>query len=179
MLFGAVLCSQTERTSSRRIMVVIGCIDHETADMMNATLNRQNDPVASLITYGGGFLLLLLGSCSMWKSVYIRSLENVMRPSATKVYPNQNFSFQQDNCFVHTSHRVATWFQDQNINVLDQPSRSEPDKEYVVVFAKAFAKNRDKFIIMDRSSLLRSLMHGMRYLRTTSEIYAFPCPIGY
>jgi transposase len=58
--------------------------------------------------------------------VYIRILENVMRPSVTRVYPNQNFIFQQDNCSVHTSHRVATWFQDQNINVLDWPSRS-PD----------------------------------------------------
>jgi hypothetical protein len=45
--------------------------------------------------------------------VYIRILENVMRPSVTKVYPNQNFIFQQDNCSVHTSHRVATWFQDK------------------------------------------------------------------
>jgi hypothetical protein len=34
---------------------------HETADMMNATLNRPNDPVAFLLTYGGGFLLLVLG----------------------------------------------------------------------------------------------------------------------
>jgi hypothetical protein len=58
--------------------------------------------------------------------VYIRILENVMRPSVTRVYPNQNFIFQQDNCSVHTSYRVATWFQDQNINVLDWPSRS-PD----------------------------------------------------
>ncbi|KAJ3631766.1 hypothetical protein MTP99_012874 [Tenebrio molitor] len=58
--------------------------------------------------------------------VYIRILENVMPPSVTRVYPSQNFIFQQDNCSVHTSHRVATWFQDQNINVLDWPSRS-PD----------------------------------------------------
>ncbi|KAH0810911.1 hypothetical protein GEV33_011880 [Tenebrio molitor] len=108
----ARLCSQTKRSSSRRTMVVLRCIDHETADMMNATLNRPNDSVAFLLTYGGGFLLLVLGI-----------LENVMRPSVTRVYPNQNFIFQQDNCSVHTSHRVATWFQDQNINVLAWPSR--------------------------------------------------------
>jgi hypothetical protein len=58
--------------------------------------------------------------------IYIRILENVMRPLVTRVYPNQNFIFQQDNCSVHTSHRGATWFQDQNINFLDWPSRS-PD----------------------------------------------------
>jgi hypothetical protein len=57
----ARLCSQTKRSSSRRTMVVLGCIDHETADMMNATLNRPNDSVAFLLTYGGGFLLLVLG----------------------------------------------------------------------------------------------------------------------
>jgi hypothetical protein len=55
----ARLCSQTKRSSSRRTMVVLGCIDHETADMM--TLNRPNDSVAFLLTYGGGFLLLVLG----------------------------------------------------------------------------------------------------------------------
>jgi hypothetical protein len=76
--------------------------------------------------------------------VYIWILENVMRPSVTRVYPNQKFIFQQDNCSVHTSHRVATWFQDQNINVLAWPSRS-PDvnpieREYVGFFGKAFAK---------------------------------------
>jgi hypothetical protein len=57
----ARLCSQTKRSSSRRTMVVLGCIDHETADMMNATFNRPNDSVAFLLTYGGGFLLLVLG----------------------------------------------------------------------------------------------------------------------
>jgi hypothetical protein len=57
----ARLCSQTKRSSSRRTMVVLGCIDHETADTMNATLNRPNDSVAFLLTYGGGFLLLVLG----------------------------------------------------------------------------------------------------------------------
>jgi hypothetical protein len=46
----ARLCSQTKRSSSRRTMVVLGCIDHETADM-----------VAFLLTYGGEFLLLVLG----------------------------------------------------------------------------------------------------------------------
>jgi hypothetical protein len=40
--------------------------------------------------------------------VYIRILENVMRPSVTRVYPNQNFIFQQDNCSVHKSHRVGS-----------------------------------------------------------------------
>jgi hypothetical protein len=57
---------------------------------------------------------------------YIGILENVMPPSVTIVYPDANFIFQQDNCSIHTAHAVAAWFQEQNINVLEWPSRS-PD----------------------------------------------------
>jgi hypothetical protein len=49
-----------------------------------------------------------------------------MPPSVTIVYPDANFIFQQDNCSIHTAHAVAAWFQEQNINVLEWPSRS-PD----------------------------------------------------
>jgi hypothetical protein len=128
MLFGVELCSQTKRSSSRRTMVVLGCIDHETADMINSTTERCGRFFVNvwgwISAVSPGVMLHmeeLLNS-----GVYIRILENVMPPSVTRVYPSQNFIFQQDNCSVHTSHRVATWFQDQNINVLDWPSRS-PD----------------------------------------------------
>jgi hypothetical protein len=47
-------------------------------------------------------------------------------PSVEPHFANNNFIFQPDNCSVHTAHRVAAWFQDHNINVLDWPSRS-PD----------------------------------------------------
>jgi hypothetical protein len=59
-------------------------------------------------------------------NVYIRILENVMVPSVERIFPNNNFIFQQDNCPVHTAHRVREWFADRNINVLDWPRRS-PD----------------------------------------------------
>ena len=51
--------------------------------------------------------------------VYIDILERVMVHSVTAAFPNRNFIFQQDNCPVHTSHQVATWFEHNNINVLD------------------------------------------------------------
>jgi hypothetical protein len=49
-----------------------------------------------------------------------------MVPSVQMAYPNNNFIFQQDNCSIHTAHRVTEWFENHNINVLDWPSRS-PD----------------------------------------------------
>jgi hypothetical protein len=49
-----------------------------------------------------------------------------MMPSVSRIFPNFNFIFQQDNCSVHTAHRVAEWFRNNSINVLDWPSRS-PD----------------------------------------------------
>jgi transposase len=58
--------------------------------------------------------------------VYTRILEDVMLRSVRRVFPNGDFIFQQDNCPIHTAHRVAAWFEDHNINVLDWPSRS-PD----------------------------------------------------
>jgi DNA-binding MarR family transcriptional regulator len=58
--------------------------------------------------------------------VYSRILENIMVPSVQMAYPNNNFIFQQDNCSIHTAHRVTEWFENHNINVLDWPSRS-PD----------------------------------------------------
>jgi hypothetical protein len=37
-------------------------------------------------------------------------LKAVMMPSVSRIFPNFNFIFQQDNCSVHTAHRVAEWF---------------------------------------------------------------------
>lgn len=56
---------------------------------------------------------------------YVRIMENVMLPSVTMLYP-QNFTFQQDNCSIHTSRVASQWFIDNNINVLPWPSKS-PD----------------------------------------------------
>lgn len=57
---------------------------------------------------------------------YIRILDNIMLPSVSQLFPNNEFIFQQDNCSVHTAHTVTNWFQDNNINVLNWPSHS-PD----------------------------------------------------
>jgi hypothetical protein len=62
--------------------------------------------------------------------VYIRVLEDVMLPSVTQVFPENDFIFQQDNCPIHTAHRVADWFQNHNITLLDWPSFS-PDLNLV------------------------------------------------
>jgi hypothetical protein len=127
----ARLCSQTKRSSSRRTMVLLGC--------SRPRNSRYDERYVEPTERFGRFSVDIWGWISavspgvmlhveerLNSVVYIRILENVMRPSVTRVYPNQNFIFQQDNCSVHTSHRVATWFQDQNINVLAWPSRS-PD----------------------------------------------------
>jgi hypothetical protein len=48
-----------------------------------------------------------------------------MLPSVSLLYPDQ-FLFQQDNCPVHTAHIVQDWFRQNNIHIVDWPSRS-PD----------------------------------------------------
>jgi DNA-binding Lrp family transcriptional regulator len=58
--------------------------------------------------------------------VCIRVLKDVMLPSVTQVFLENDFIFQQDNCPIHTAHRVADWFQNHNITVLGWPSFS-PD----------------------------------------------------
>jgi hypothetical protein len=159
MLFGAELCSQMKRSSSRRTMVVLGCIETKPRN------SRYDERYVEPTERSGRFSVNVWGWISavspgvmlhveerLNSGVYIRILENV-----------------------YTSHRVATWFQDQNINILDWPSRS-PDVNPIENMWSFLVRQRDreKFIVIDRNSLLRSQMHGTRYLRTTSEIYALP-----
>jgi hypothetical protein len=58
--------------------------------------------------------------------VYINLLQNVMVPSATNLFPENYYVFQQDNCPVHTANIVSEWFTDNDISLLNWPSRS-PD----------------------------------------------------
>lgn len=57
---------------------------------------------------------------------YIQILENVMLPSVAHFFPQQDYIYQQDNCPIHKANNVTNWFTENNINVLDWPSRS-PD----------------------------------------------------
>jgi hypothetical protein len=58
-------------------------------------------------------------------NVYVNILEQVMLPFVAQAFPN-NFTFQQDNCPIHTSAIAQNWFRDNDINVLPWPCRS-PD----------------------------------------------------
>jgi hypothetical protein len=49
-----------------------------------------------------------------------------MVPSATNLFPENDYVFQQDNCPVHTANIVSEWFTDNDISLLNWPSRS-PD----------------------------------------------------
>lgn len=57
---------------------------------------------------------------------YLNILENIMLPSVTEMYPDNNFIFQQDNCPVHTAGIIRQWFATNNIEVLPWASYS-PD----------------------------------------------------
>lgn len=57
---------------------------------------------------------------------YVRILEDIMLPSVTQLYGNNNFVYQQDNCPVHTAAIIREWFVNNNIELLPWPSRS-PD----------------------------------------------------
>lgn len=57
---------------------------------------------------------------------YLDILENVMLPSVSQTYPNNTFTFQQDNNPVHTARVITQWITNRNVEILPWPSRS-PD----------------------------------------------------
>ncbi|KAH0821268.1 hypothetical protein GEV33_001523 [Tenebrio molitor] len=80
--------------------------------------------------------------------IYTRILEEIMVPSVRVVYPEDNFVFQQDNCPVHTAHRVSEWFQNHGINVLDWPSLSpdlNPIENMWAAVVKSMKRHRVRF----------------------------------
>jgi hypothetical protein len=66
--------------------------------------------------------------------------------------------FQQDNCSVHTRHRVAERFRNSNINVPDWPSRS-PDLNPMGTFGSEFAT-----VIRNRAELLTAISNAWQSL---------------
>lgn len=63
---------------------------------------------------------------SFRKESYENILENVMLPSVTHLYPENNFIFQHDNCPVHTANNITQWFRNNNVETLPWPAYS-PD----------------------------------------------------
>lgn len=57
---------------------------------------------------------------------YRNILENIMLPSVSEHFPDQNFIYQQDNCPVHNAAIITEWFERQNIERLMWPAKS-PD----------------------------------------------------
>lgn len=93
--------------------------------------------------------------------VYITVLEDMMLPSVTQVFPEGDFVFQQDNCPVHTAHRVTEWFRNHNINVLEWPSLSpdlNPIEHMWGILVKSIQnqrtlfQNRDEFLAAIRTA---------------------------
>ena len=58
---------------------------------------------------------------------YIETLKNHLLPSATLFYVESvNFKFQQDGASPHTAKKTQAWFEEQGIQILQNPPRS-PD----------------------------------------------------
>ena len=47
-----------------------------------------------------------------------------MRPSAARLFPSGQYTFQQDNDPKHTAHIIRNYFNNQDIDVLDWPAQS-------------------------------------------------------
>jgi hypothetical protein len=96
-------------------MVELECIDQETPDLVNdtfiirTTVDGFLSYIWSWISVGSPGVMLHVEE-RLNNYVYIRILENIMVPSVTIAYPNNDYIFQQDNCSVHTARRVTEWF---------------------------------------------------------------------
>jgi hypothetical protein len=102
MLFGAELCSQTKRSSSRRTMVVLGCIETKPRN------SRYDERYVEPTERSGRFSVNVWGWISavspgvmlhveerLNSGVYIRILENVMRPSVLGFIQIKTLSFSR------------------------------------------------------------------------------------
>lgn len=74
---------------------------------------------------GVGFLKFIEGTVNA--EVYQNILGECLIPSIDTLKSNTgHFLFQQDNAACHTAHRIARWFNENNIPVLQWPANS-PD----------------------------------------------------
>jgi hypothetical protein len=62
----------------------------------------------------------------MDQKIYKQILMRQMLPSARQLFPNRNFTFQQDNDPKHTSHSCRNYLVNKNITVMEWPAQS-PD----------------------------------------------------
>jgi hypothetical protein len=62
----------------------------------------------------------------MDKEVYRDLLDNVALPSIHMLFPDGDFIFQQDNDPKHTAKINKQWFDDNDIELMDWPSRLNP-----------------------------------------------------
>lgn len=74
--------------------------------------------------HGVGTLSRIIGN--MNADMYVKILDNDLRASATKLFGNQNWIFQQDNDPKHTSKKCKDYLATYNFNVLQWPAYS-PD----------------------------------------------------
>jgi transposase len=88
--------------------------------------------------------------------VYRDILQNAMLASVTQVFGN-NFTFQHDNCPIHTAHIIRDFLEVNNVPTLNWPSRS-PDMNPIENISGIMAKEiNDRVLPQNREELVQSI----------------------
>ena len=81
----------------------------------------------------------------------IKKFLNVFMMPSSRDLCKDDFVFQQNSAFSNTSKSITKWFQEQEISVLSQPSKSSDHREFVRKYEKMISgywtKSKKKNVI--------------------------------
>ena len=117
------------------------------------------------------FLKILTGWCTLEN--YLRDLKNEYIPWYRKQFDNNNWYWQQDGASIHTSKIVKNYFNEENIAILDWPSKS-PDPNIIENLCSILSSLvYDEQLILNNEMLEKKIMSSVKKVKpdTIKKLY--------